>query len=474
MTAVTRCPLVVVLVGLACACAGCPGSSADKAGGRRQSKPVVLTMSDPDFGGRDVLEYVNAVERLSRSSIRVRVRSLLYGVPDYDRKVVRDVRAGRFAMGKIAARSLDVQGVSDFQALVAPLLIDSLLLERKVLQSDLPGRMLPSVGHLGLVGVAILPGEIRRPFGRSRALVAPSDYRGEMIGIRPSAVAEQAFDALGGTSRAYVPGHLAAFDGAELDSYTLETNHFDVPGSALTANVALWARPQVVVMQRKAYDALAPAQRDVLRRAGREALDAEIARLKADSTSETDVLCRRGHLRYVRATHADAAALRAAVRPVYAAIERNALTRLAIREIESLKRTSRPDTEPPCRATAAAAGVVGPRELQGVWTTTVTAAQGARAGASRAELANPNMWGHLRLAIRDGRFSGENERVNVGGGGRLDGSYSVAGDVITLHAVDGEVLRLRWSVYRGTLRFQKIAARDEITFLVAEPWRRVR
>jgi hypothetical protein len=345
-----------------------------------------------------------------------------------------------------------------------------------VLESDLPARMLPSVGRLGLVGLAIVPGEIRRPFGVRRALIAPSDYRGETIGIRPSAVAAATFGALGATGKAYRAGHLAGFDGAELDTYKLDTNNYDVPGSTLTANVGLWPRTQVIVMQREAYDALTPAQRDVLRRAAPAALGAEIARLRDDARSESDIVCRRGRLRYVRAAPADVAALRAAVRPVYAAIERNPLTNAAIHEIEAIKRAaaSVADAEPPCRASAAASGSPGPRELQGVWVTTVTAAQGARAGASRDELGEPNFWGRLRLELRDGRFRGRNETVSVGGGGRIQGSYSVAGDGITLRALDGTVLRLRWSLYRDTLRFAKVAPRDQTTYIVAEPWRRVR
>lgn len=351
----TRVLLACGLAALALAGAGCVGSGANKAGGTAKPKPVVVTIENPDPGAEDIAEYVETVERLSHDSIRFDIRStsLRPGPVNYDRRVIDDVRSGRMDAGKIAARTLDTLGVPDFQALVAPFLIDSLTLEQKVLASDLPARMLPAVSRLGLVGIAMLPGAIRRPFGRRRPFVSPADFRGARIGIRPSEVAAATFRALGGTGVPYPAGQLAGLDGAELDPGTLVNNAFELPGSSLTANVGLWPRPLVIVMRRSSYDALAPAQRDALSRAARTALAAAIARLSASHVDDTRILCRR-HVRVVRATPADIAALRAAAQPVYGALERNSKTRAAIDEIESLKRDvgSGPDAEPDCQRSA--------------------------------------------------------------------------------------------------------------------------
>ena len=54
--------------------------------------------------------------------------------------------------------------------MLAPFLVDSLELERRVLESPLATRMLEGVEHAGLVGIALLPGPLRSPFGISHLL----------------------------------------------------------------------------------------------------------------------------------------------------------------------------------------------------------------------------------------------------------------------------------------------------------------
>ena len=52
-------------------------------------------------------------------------------------------------------------GVTSFQALLAPFLVDSLELERRVLESPLATRMLEGVEQAGVVGIALLAGPLR-------------------------------------------------------------------------------------------------------------------------------------------------------------------------------------------------------------------------------------------------------------------------------------------------------------------------
>jgi TRAP-type C4-dicarboxylate transport system substrate-binding protein len=464
--------LQAVAAGLALLCSGCGASGADKAGGTSKPKPVVLTLRNSDYPGRDTTEFADAVQRLSGGSIRVVEQTKLATSPDFERLNLRDVRDGRVDMSKLAVRTLDTLGVKDLQALVAPLLIDSLALERTVLQSEVPGHMLPAVGRLGVVAVAMLPAEVARPFGRTRALLAPGDYRGAQIGFRRSNVAQATLQALGANTRPFMlrPGAMAGLDGAELDTNGLAGNRYDRPGSTLTANIGFWARLQMIVISRKAYASLAPAQRRALQGAGRASLDAAIKRLDLESAQDTAVLCRRG-VQLVQASPADIAAVRAAVRPVYAALTRDAPTKAVIERIQTLKREAgdAPDVAPPCAA-ASTSGTEGPAGLQGTWATTVTRAAGARAGAGRLELANPASWGRIRMTLRRGHFVYRNDSVHV----VARGTYTVAGSVITYRQDTGQVYELQWSVYRDTLRYAKTSHSREATFAVAEPWRRVR
>ena len=243
----------LALPALALAAAGCGGFT--KAGGTSRHT-VVLTIANHEAGDRDLKEYISAVSRLSDGSITFepeggwRAQDI-----DYDRGTVADVRAGKVDLAKVAVRSFDELGVDDFQAVTAPLLVDGLALEQpaareSVAQQD-ASRRRPS-GHRG-TGDA--PRGLRRPFGLTRRLLQPSDYRGAVIGVTPSLLSARTFRALGATPRGYLPRELPpfVFDGAELDLVTLERDGYDINGSSITANVALW--PQAFSRGRQPNDA---------------------------------------------------------------------------------------------------------------------------------------------------------------------------------------------------------------------------
>jgi TRAP-type C4-dicarboxylate transport system substrate-binding protein len=334
---------IVLATVLAFAAAGC-GASVDKAGGR-VAKPVVLTLAahDDDEG---YVAFAAAVKRLSGGAMRIRIagnwrvtgdrREL-----DYERGIVDDVRSGKVAMGIFGLRVWDTLGVRSFQALLAPFLVDSLALEGRALRSPLVPQALAAVRRDGVVGIALLPGRLRRPLGITRLLVAPHDYSRAKIAIRLGAVAEATFRALGARPAPEVPVDFTGFDGAEVDPLTITENGWDQGARGLTANVAFWPKPQTIVMNRRAFAALTPEQRAVLAEAAREALAPELAQIAREQRLGISILCGDGGFRLVNATSAQAAALRRAVQPVYDRIERNPLTRRWIAQIE--RRRTAPD-----------------------------------------------------------------------------------------------------------------------------------
>jgi TRAP-type C4-dicarboxylate transport system substrate-binding protein len=324
-----------IAVVLAFAAAGC-GGSVDKAGSR-VAKPVVLTLAahDDDEGYE---AFAAAVKRLSGGAMRIRIagnwrvtgdrREL-----DYERGMVNDVRSGKVAMGIFGVRVWDTLGVRSFQALLAPFLVDSLVLEGRALRSPLVPRALAAVRRDGVVGIALLPGRLRRPLGITRLLVAPNDYRGAKIAIRLGAVAAATFRALGSRPAPEVPVDFTGFDGAEIDPLTITENGWDQGVRGLTANVAFWPKPQTIVMNRQVFDALTPEQRRILAEAGREALAPELAQIAREQRLGISILCGDDGFRFVNATSAQVAALRKSVQPVYDRIERNPLTRRWIAQI---------------------------------------------------------------------------------------------------------------------------------------------
>jgi len=445
----------LVVPALACAAVGCSGGT--KAGGRPLTHPIVLSIANHETQGRDLAEYVAAVDRLSGGSIHLEHREGWRGPQvDYDRATVADVRAGSIDLAKIAVRSLDTVGVTDFQALTAPFLVDSIALERTVLASPLADEMLAGLTRAGVVGVAVLPGEPRRPFGQRRRFVAPSEYRGAVFGIGPSILSLETLEALGARPRSYIPGNLPyAFDGAELDLTTIEGQGYDTSVTSLTGNVVLWPRAFVVVANRKVFARLTSEQREILRRAGRETLAPATRRLRIEERDEAGILCRRGQLTLLQATNRELAELRAAVRPVYATLERSAETRTRLRKIESMKRRSPP--APPVRCGLPLARQRSTTPLDGTWEMTADARYGIDAG-------------RYRLVLRHGGWRFSHLSAPKWGG---SGVFAVRGDTLRVHSEDGGDAIYRWNVFRETLTLRYTSEHVGAPNPTFAPWHRV-
>jgi TRAP-type C4-dicarboxylate transport system substrate-binding protein len=456
--------------------AGCGGSvKLDRTGKPLRDKPVVLTLADHENGTLDVQNWIREVRRRSGGSIRIEFRSGWRAKdPDYDRGTISDVRAGRIDIAKIAARSWDEVGVQSFRALVAPLLIDSYALEQRVLTSDLPTQMIKGVEKQDLVGLAVLPGFMRKPLGISRALRGPEDFAGARIGIRPGAVASQTVAALGGHAVPYVPGDPAAvsrLDGAELDVDVIAGNAYDRRSRALTANVNLWPRTVTLVMNRRSFDALSEKQKQALTGAAPAAVAPTVKALAQLDAQTTQVLCKRG-LKLVTADDSDLLALRTALAPVYATLERDAQTKRAIAEIKSLKSSLGAAGAASVSKCGGNAGVNTGQSspIDGAYHSDVTRAQLLSNPKFEPGEDNPGNYGNFTLTIHGGqwRLAGSAEGIPTGG------TVAVHGDRATLRPTYppdalGQEFVYRWSRYRGVLSFTKVTMGP--TSMVVHPWR---
>lgn len=459
--------------------AGCSsGSASDKAGGTR-SHAVVLTLADGESDVSNAQPFANAVKQLSNGTLEIVIKSSWRpSDPRYETDLIKDVEAGRAQMGVSASRAFDTVGIDSFEALQAPFLIDSVALEREVLASDLADMMLKGLRPAGLVGLTILPGPLRRPLGVANALRSLSDFRGRKIGIRPSVVTAEALRALGAVP-VVLPrdNSTSGLDGAEGHLENLDAS-LPLRGATITGNVDFEPRPNVIFINRRSFDSLTAAQREVLRRAAAK-VRMTAAVYEADGGAAQD-LCRRG-IKIVVASTSDLAGLRAAVRPVYAAIESNPATKAFIGRIESIRvaEGGSPDTAR-CTASAEAAGSTqAPTRLDGVWRVSYTESQFFAAGADPSEDV-PGNWGQFRFTLDRGQF------VEVGPDvapedGPASGKYVLNGDEITFyrtdHAYPGSDTEIWgpyiWSVYRDTLTFEKSKNFGEgPTGLVVKPWRR--
>ena len=455
--------------------AGCASATLDKTGKPVRDKPVVLTLADHENSTLDVQDWIDEVQRRSGGTIRIRVESGWRGRdPDYDRATIADVRAGRIDIAKIAARSWDEVGVQSFRALVAPMLIDSYPLEQRVLTSNLPTEMLQGVNKRDLAGLAVLPGLLRKPLGLSRELRRPRDFAGARIGIRPGGVATQTFAALGGKAVVYVPGDPAAvaqLDGAELDAEVIAGNAYDRGSRGLTANVNLWPRAVTLVMNKRSLSRLSAKQRQALTSSGPAAVAPAVKVFARFDAQATQVLCNRG-LKLADASNSDLRALRDALSPVYAGLERDAQTKTAIAEIQSLKSglgAAGAPTVSKCGGNATVdTGQSSP--IDGTYRSNVTRAQLLSNPKFEPGEDNSSNYGHFTLTIGDGRFQWHGSADGIPEGG----TATVHGDRVTLrptYPADalGQEFIYTWSRYRGVLALTKVTLGP--TFLVVHPWR---
>ena len=353
---------VVITVALAAATAGCSAlAGGDKAGGPAGG-PVVLRMASTPSGLGDippVADFVRRVDTLSGGTVRITMMNQ-WGdyAPSAEARLVRAVAAGTVDLGWAGSRVFDTLGMRSWQALSAPMLIDSYPLENAVLRSDMPGRMLAGLSKIGVAGLGVLGERLRLPFRAHRPLLAPVDWRGVSFGTYRSGVQEQAIRALGATPLvAFGPYRLHYLARGEMQGFELDTRRYvrDVgPTGTMyaTANVALWPQFDVLIANPRWLASLTAQQRGWLQQAAGAAARDSAALAASGSAAYIRQACAIG-ARFVTATPADLAAMRRSLSAVYQNLEADPQTRAFIQQIRRLKAATPPG--PPLRIPAGCA-----------------------------------------------------------------------------------------------------------------------
>jgi TRAP-type C4-dicarboxylate transport system substrate-binding protein len=451
-------PLLIVLV---LALAGCGSSASKVTGGTPAAKAdaVVLTLANPHSSDFEIGDWIRAVERLSRGSIRIEARGdWRRGEVEAERGTLEDVRTGKVDLARIPTRAWDTFGVDSFQALEAPLLVDSLVLQEKVLTGPLGTAMLEGVRAAGVEPVALLPGSPRRPVGVTRDLLAPADYHGARIGLRPSAIHELTMRTLGARVEPLAAQQiLDGLDGTESDFLTLDFSRYDQQARSMTANVVLWPRAVAIVMNRDAWERIGDEQRAILAEAS--AVGDVMRRERVNERGGPEATC-SADFSLVRARPGAVAALRRAVAPVYSRLERNAATRQTIEQIREIKATLPRERVPTCDQQRGRASGLIEDQLVGRWQVMATYEQLRAAPREQGETADEN-WGRITLVLdRNGDFEMHNDRYPHGPLGF--GTWATRGDILTfttggnLATGAGEEWRYRWTLFRGTLALEKV------------------
>jgi len=427
--------LAVIAAVVAGGCSG-GGAAGDKAGGA--GEPVVLRMANA-YGDLDVVpavqDFVSRVKERSGGNLRIQVASP-WGdyADDAEQQVVRAVAAGKADLGWAGARVFDTMGVSSFQALQAPMLIDSYALEEAVAASDMSGQMLQGLTKVGVRGLGVLGDGLRKPIAVKHPLLGVGDWRGITFGTLKSAGQAQAIRSLGATpmevfrrarNEALKDGRL---QGLEMDLLVYERSALAQPAPYVTANLTLWPQMDVLFANPGRLARLTGRQRGWLQQAAQDATGRSAALADRDAQS-LKVACQSG-TRFANASQADLAALRKAFAPVYASLEQDSQTKAFIQRIRALKQST-PAEAPlaiPAGCTGKAleqlAGNTGtaPADLNGTYRYLLTKEDARKAGDPELD-AFPQV---TTVKLQDGQVDG-------GCFGR-GATYSVTGDRITFNS----------------------------------------
>lgn len=476
---------------LALVLAGCAVSS-DKAGGTQPSEPVVLTMPSPT-GGVEAQPFVDEVARLSKGLLRIDLQSGWHrGDLTKEADVIRYVQGGKAPLGIAPARAFHDAGVRGFDALIAPLEVDSYALQQRILQSDLVDPMLHGTAALGLEGFGVLPGPMRKPVGTTRLLLGPADYRDATIGMSSSAVAARALQVLGATPvpSGFEGAPIGQFAGIELQIASVDGNQYDGVATSITANVNLWPRPLVLFANAKAFSQLSPANQDILRRAAQTAIPVTLRAQVTDEKETLGNLCRRGKIRFVTASQSQLDQLHRQLTPVDSWLQQDPVTKQSLARIRSLHAEGNlvgpAEPAPSCSGvtgTTATPGLGGHAPLDGVYEVTTTAQDLAAAGAQPDEVV-PENYGTTVLVVDRGRFASTQENSQACtwtygtwavNGQQVKMTFTDGGGLAPSGAVDkpGEVFDFGWSLYRDTLTFTAVPGSISPTPFRALPWRRI-
>ena len=306
--------------------------------------------------GIAIAKFKAAVKAASRGRLTIDAVPGASGANDVT--LLEDVEGGSIGMAAVSTAVWDVAGVTVFQPLQAPFLITNYPLEESVLGGPIGRGMLASPNgpaKLGLVGLGMVEGGMRKPVGRTVALKSPADFQGKTFRAPLSGVMVSALTSLGATPVAmslpdtYRALRRGTIDGLEANFGLIVTQRFNEVARFVTTDVNLWPFPAAVVIGKERWGNLTAGQRRILRIAGaslaRNSIEGVFIDPPPAATNFVRILCDAG-MTFAVAGGANRQALSEAVRPVIDALAANPKTGGFLRQIQAAK-AAQPTLPPP-------------------------------------------------------------------------------------------------------------------------------
>ena len=415
-------------------------SGADKAGGPDAPIELRLANTGAEIAQTPAVEYfVERVEELSGGQVRIEVvDDWAEFASDAEQQVVQDVAAGEVDLGWVGSRVFDTLGVKSFQALTAPMLIDSYALENAVIESGVTEDMMESLDEFGVDGLAVLADALRRPIGVDAPILAPADWKDTSFGTLKSDGQVEAIRALRGDPvEIFGPHRRDALDDGTLQGFEFGLWLYTDPqwssrAPYVAANVQLWPQMDVVLANPGRLDGLTSKQRGWLDEAARDAARRSAALADKDANA-LDVAC-EGGARFAEASQADLVALREAFEPVYAKLRRDSTTKAFIDRIRALKQSTpaEPGLSIPSECTGTAPhrpsvdATKDPSYLNGTYRWVLTQKDSDRVLPGDTDTDYPHV---NTITLKDGKLEG-------GCFGTRGGTYTIEDERVTFDSVE--------------------------------------
>ena len=446
------------------------------------SEPITLRMGIPDgdnvLYAPYVLEFIQQAKTLSNGAITIEPTweagdSTSAG---YEVGVIQLVKDGSFDLGLAASRSFDSAGITSFEALQAPFLIDNDALAKAVATSDAASRMLENLSSSELAGLTLWPEDLRHPFSTDSAkpLLSPDDFVGLTVRVTDRGVGDMLIKALGGNPIFEASDYQGAESGLRQGA-TLTGR------PSATGNVTFFAKYQVLFANGAAFGKLSDAQRTVLQEAAAAAQKKALAERPSDMDAGNAWCVDGGTI--VLASNEQVEAFQKAAQPVLDKLQQNSFNAETIAAISELKaKTQSSPSAQACAPTAAVPTQVSTENQtwseglppNGVWQVTLTNDDVIKMGLLKSKA--PEWSGVYTFTFKDGVFNWNKEGSN-GQTDSDDGSYKVVDDFVRLSSGDYWD-DFQWRLDEEGLHFHLLATHNDPfteirAMFEAKPWQKV-
>lgn len=299
---------------------GCTAPAATSTGPRT----LRVAYFDPDDSYDPALTwFLNALDEESNGRLRVEMswECCNPGLTTASNElgIIAAVNAGDFDLGVVGVRTLDAVGVTALDGLQAPMQINSYAKQKAVLQDPAVQKAALAIHHVGGDGasvVGLLPGPMRYPisFRTDAPLLGVASWKGAKVWVAANDVQKAAVTAFGAEPK-WEGDRDAMLSAGQLDGVensVLWSADYASDTRAVTTNVALWPKPDAVLLGGKAAKRMTAEERTWIEKAAR--VTASSADRIADFEETYTTTC---SYPIVAASPQDVAGLAAAVGPVH-------------------------------------------------------------------------------------------------------------------------------------------------------------